>query len=635
MKDHPHVESAISAVRAGEIWRILSGSTKEEHHQLLIQLLSRPDFEKPLGLSPLENHRSVYKRLSTLITELPAEAGELTDPSLFAAVAQWTAVNDPSLCIAALIHYGLCIGSLVELGNGNALAARYAQELATGRRFGAFMISELGGGNSQLATRTEARFDPATREFVLHTPDDGALKIGNVSINHLDNFGILMARLIVADVDCGVHAFAVDLSTPQGPLPGVRLSKPMEMSLVPFDYGLVGFDHVRVPFEAWLSDGASIDSSVRFDDPLGDTTKRLARSLTAAQNIWGPGSIALAAAARTCAAQALHFSMHRTSRARVGREVPSLLYFSTQRHALFRVLATSYVMTCLANEAAIEWGDALRHRAGLNQGAGVSMMWAPWSTTNRKLALIKALTAWSVEEVATQSRQHCGVAGVLHVNRFLDYLGLGQVFNDASGNNFLILLDTARLLVSGTIIPPERQAVGDEWAEAKSALDALRMRERRLLQELADSVAERTASGLDSLDVWNPLLPSARDAAEAYGLGLAIDATITATGSAVDETVRALLRDLGLLFIFDRAQRHAGWLISKGLLDAQQYFSLDTAIDRICERLLPHVETLTRAFGHPHSLVQSPVADPTQRYATALARKLEIPPAVSGISTVH
>ncbi len=77
----------------------------------------------------------------------------------------------------------------------------------------------------------------------------------------------------------------------------MRLSQPMEMPLVPFDYGLVGFDHVRVPFEAWLSDGASIDSSARFSDPLGDPTKRLARSLTAAQNIWGPGSIALAAAA--------------------------------------------------------------------------------------------------------------------------------------------------------------------------------------------------------------------------------------------------------------------------------------------------------------------------------------------------
>ncbi len=170
-------------------------------------------------------------------------------------------------------------------------------------------------------------------------------------------------------------------------------------------------------------------------------------------------------------------------------------------------------MTCLANEAAVEWGDTLRHRTGLNQGAAASMMWAPWSTTNRKLALVKALTAWATEEVATQCRQHCGVAGVLLVNRFLDYLGLGQVFNDASGNNFLILLDTARMMVSGAIVPPERRAAGDEWAEVRVALDALRMRERRLIRALVDGVAERTASGLDSLEVWNPLLPSARDAA--------------------------------------------------------------------------------------------------------------------------
>ncbi|WP_164856574.1 acyl-CoA dehydrogenase [Sinorhizobium meliloti] len=612
------------AREVGEIRRILSGSTKDEHHQLLIRLLSGPGFEKPNGLPALEQHRSVYRRLAMLAAQLPAEAGDLTDPSLFAAVAEWTAVNDPSLCVAALIHYGLCIGSLVELGKGNGRAERYAQELAAGRKFGAFMISELGGGNSQLATRTEARFDSRTREFVIHTPDDGALKVGNVSINHLDNMGILCARLIVADVDCGVFAFAVDLSTPQ-PLPGVRLSKPMEMPLVPFDYGLVGFDQVRVPFDAWLSDGATIDAAARFHDPL-DSTRRLARTLTAAQNVWVPGAIGLAAAARTCAAQALHFSAHRTSMARVGREVP-LLFYSTQQRAIFRALATSSVMTCLVNDATRDWADALQRRSKLDDSLGASMMWAPWSTTNRKLSLVKALTAWATEEVATQCRQQCGVAGVLLVNRFLDYLGLGQVFNDASGNNFLILLDTARMLTSGTILPTESPAAGREWAEADFVLEALRIRERRLICSLTEGVAERTAQGLDLLDVWNPLLSSARDAAEAYGLNLAIDAAIAATNSAADELARALLRDLTLLFVFDRAHRHAAWLINEGLLEAKQYTLLEAAIDRLCDRLLPHAETLIGSFGSPQPVIRSPIADPTQQYATALARKLAIPPA--------
>jgi acyl-CoA oxidase len=620
------IDADADAREIAEIRQILSGSIKEEHHRLLLQLLSGPDFEKPLGLPALDQHRSVYERLVKLAERLPAGAGDLSDPSIIAAMAEWTAVNDPSLCVAALIHYGLCIGSLVELGADNARAKRYVQELAAGRKLGAFMISELGGGNSQLATRTEARFDPATREFVVHTPDDGALKIGNVCINHRDNFGVLCARLIVGSADCGVFAFAVDLATPQEPLPGVRLSAPMEMPLVPFDYGLVGFDHVRVPFDAWLPDGASIDASGRFHDPLNDASQRLARTLTAAQNIWGPASVALAAVSRTAAAQALHFSAHRTSMARVGREVP-LLSFSTQQRVLLRALATSYVMTAFANEAANEWGDALLRRSQLNRAGEASMMWAPWSTTNRKLALVKAHTAWATEEVVTQCRKHCGVAGVLLVNRFLDYLGLGQVFNDASGNNFLILLDTARMLASGAIAPSSSRATGGEWAETRRAADALRAREHQLIRTLTHEVGERSAHGEDPLEVWNPLLPTAHDAADAYALNLAIDAAVMATDTATSESVRSVLRDLTSLFVFDRAHQHAAWLISEGLVDAQQYAVFDAAITRLCDTLLPHVDTLIRAFGHAHSVVRSPIADPAQRYATALARQLNMPAA--------
>jgi len=428
--------------------------------------------------------------------------------------------------------------------------------------------------------------------------------------------------LIVADVDCGVFSFAVDLSTPQGPLPGVRLSNPMEMPLVPFDYGLVGFNDVRIPFDAWLADGATIDASARFHDPLEDATERLARTLTAAQNIWGPGSIGLAAAARASASQALHFSARRTSMARVGREVP-LLYFNTQRRVLFRSLGASYVITCLANEASREWADSLRHRVQLDKST-TPMMWAPWSATNRKLALVKAMTASTTEEVATQSRQHCGVAGVLLANRFLDYLGMGQVFNDASGNNNLILLDTARFLASGAIQPTRSQVIGQEWSEAGAAIDALRHREHRLIDTLASGVQERTDQGLESLEVWNPLLPLARDAAEAHGLNLAVDAAITATDSTSNGAARDILRDLTSLFVFDRAHRHAASLISEGLVDAKQYPLLDTAIDQLCERLMPHVETLIDAFGYPQSIIQSPVADSTQTYAAALARKLGV-----------
>ncbi|WP_095211547.1 acyl-CoA dehydrogenase [Burkholderia sp. ABCPW 11] len=609
-----------------EIRDTLSGLTTPDHRRLLIQLLSSADFDKPLDRHSVDLHRSTYDRLVKLAGRLPAAAGNLSDPSLLSAIAEWTAVNDPSLCIAALIHYGLCIGSLVELGKGNARAQEYASELAAGRKVGAFMITEIGGGNSQLATRVEARFDAASRSFVLHTPDDGALKFTNVGVNDLDKLGIVCARVIVDERDCGVFAFAVDLSTREGPLPGVRLSAPAEIPLVPFDYGLAGFDRVRVPFDAWLADGASIDTDGRFHDPLGDPNGRLVRTLTAPENVWAMGAIGLAAVSRTCVAQALRYSTHRSSMARIAPET-SLMRYSTQQRALLRALATSYVMTCFANEAAREWALALHGRAQPDRTASSFMMWAPWSSTNRKLALVKALTAWAAEEVAAECRLRCGVAGDLLVNRYLDYQGLGHVFNDAGGNNFLILLDTARTLAAAPAASAGSDEGGSNWpAPARDAIAALRARERRLIRSLADQVDDRTASGVDSLDVWNPLLPRARDAAEAYGLNLALDAALAAADAVASEPARALLRDLAALFAIDRAQRHGGWLISEGVMDPSGYRQLDAATDALCARLVPHVDTFVEAFGHPHPVVRSPISDPTHDYAASLARMLRVPP---------
>jgi acyl-CoA oxidase len=603
---------------------ILSGGIKPEHHRLFLEWLSAADFEKPLDRHSIALHRSTYDRLVKLAARLPAGAGDLSDPSLLSALAEWTAVSDPSLCIAALIHYGLCIGSLVELGQGNPHARQLAHDLAAGNKVGAFMITEIGNGNSQLAARTEARFDPARREFILHTPDDGALKFSNVGVHDLDKIGVVCARLVVADQDCGVFAFAFDLSTRHGPLPGVRLSTPAEIPLVPFDYGLAGFDHLRIPFDAWLSDGASIDAAGRFHDPLDPPGARLVRTLSAPKNVWALGALALAAVTRTSAAQALRYSARRTSMARVAPET-SLLRYGTQRRGLFRALATAYVMTCLANDAARHWRAGLTHRAQPERADEAAMVWAPWSSTSRELSLVKALTAWATEEVAAECRLRSGVAGDLLVNRFLDYQGLGHVFNDAGGNNFLILLDTAHALAAAP--PAERppRTLGAHWPDlARSACDALGGREHRLCAELAARIGGRDTA---PLEVWNPLLPVARDAADMHGLNLALDAAIACTDSLAAGSARTRLVDLTTLFAIDRMQRHAGGLISDGWLDPALYRSLDAATDALCERLLPHVDTLVDAFGHPHAVTRAPLADPSCDYATALARALHVPPA--------
>ncbi|SMF98387.1 acyl-CoA dehydrogenase family protein [Burkholderia singularis] len=609
-----------AAAPAARIRRILSSPIQPAMHDMLAGLMMDQRCRHRVGWSARAQHYSTYERMLGLAGKLPRGAGDLSDPSLLLGVAEWAAVNDPSVCFLFLIQYALCIGTLVELGKDNVYARKYALELAQGTKAGAYMITEIGNSNSQIAVRVEARYDAQAREFVLHTPDDGALKFTNVGINNLDKIGIVCARLFVDEKDCGVFAFVLDISDRHGPRPGVRLSSPAEIAYLPLDYGFAGFDNVRVPFEAWLSDGATIDAAGRFHDPLDSANARMVRSLIAPDNIWAMSGSALCAVARASAAQTLSYSMRRSSAARIAAEVPLLSYYS-QRRAVFRALATSYVTTCFAKDAARQWGDTLHRRAAPKDEETQHIVWAPWSATNKRLSLVKALTTWATEEVIAECRLHCGVAGQLTVNRYIEYEGLAHAFNDAGGNNFLILLDMARTLVSTPLPDAPPVPVDVPLPEnAASAFNRLRTREYRLTRQLTEDVAARTAEGFDLLDIWNPLLPIARDAAQAHGLCMAMQTAISMAETVDDVEGRTILRDLSALFILDQTDRHAAWLMSEALLSDQEYRSIGVSIDRLCERLVRYADTLVAAFGYPHAVIQSPVSDPDADYVTSLLR---------------
>ena len=162
------------------------------------------------------------------------------------------------------------------------------------------------------------------------------------------------------------------------------------------------------------------------------------------------------------------------------------------------------------------------------------MTQSTWSWHHEvQLSLVKALTT---DELITECRLRCGVAGQLTVNRYTEYEGLAHVFNDAGGNNFLILLDMARTLMSTPSPATEPVPIDAPLAEnAGIALNQLREREYRLIRTLAENVTTRPAGGLDPLEVWNPLLRTARDVAKAYGLGIAMQTAITADETIDDE----------------------------------------------------------------------------------------------------
>ena len=111
-------------------------------------------------------------RLGLLAGTLPSAAQLLRDLPQMSLLSSYTAVADPSLYMAVLSHYILCLGSVLTLAGSPSELAGPVEELQDGPSAeGVFMVTEVGQAGSHLGVRTAADFDLTTRRFVLRTPD--------------------------------------------------------------------------------------------------------------------------------------------------------------------------------------------------------------------------------------------------------------------------------------------------------------------------------------------------------------------------------------------------------------------------------------------------------------------------------
>lgn len=158
----------------------------------------------------------------------------------------------PGFWIRFTVHYNLCAGTVLGLGNEDQI--KQLDEWQDQGLLGCFSLTEkLAGVNSGLVVNTQAHWDQATQSFNLHSPNLGAYK-NWISQGLVADRTVAVADLFIKGKSYGPHAFMMNLRENGKPVAGVKFEDMGKKTVGnDLDNAAIGFENVSLPKSALLN----------------------------------------------------------------------------------------------------------------------------------------------------------------------------------------------------------------------------------------------------------------------------------------------------------------------------------------------------------------------------------------------
>lgn len=547
--------------------------------------------------------------------------------------------GDLSLLVKCGVQFGLFGGAILQLGT-----ERHHDEYLRGvidvTIPGCFAMSESAHGSDVQNVHTTATYDPATQEFIVHTPHDGAHKewIGNAATH--GRVAVVFAQLITGEAQesYGVHAVVVPIRDADGnPMPGVRIDDCGDkMGLQGVDNGRLWFDQVRVPREALLDRFASVAEDGTYSSAIENPDRRFFTMLgTLVQGRVSVGGAAISVSKNALTIAIRHALRRRQFTAPDGEEI-LLLDYRTHQRRLLPLLARTYALHAAQEQLVAKLDAAFSGDVG--------------ERARRELeahaAGIKALSTWHGSATVQACREACGGLGYLSENRFASLKGDSEIFTTFEGDNTVLLQLVGKSLLTGykdqfgdldplgmvgfvagqalrdvvektavrqvaqtlvDVVSPGRGDDDSEMLDRGEQLLLLRYRSERVLA----SVARRLKRGIDEghapFEVFRAcqdhVLAAARAEIECV-VGEAFAARVSACEDPVLKLHMERLCDLHLLSTIesDRA-----WYLEHGRLSPSRAKTLTRTVNRILNEVRSDAWALVDAFGIPDAVLRAPI----------------------------
>ncbi|MBK1785632.1 acyl-CoA dehydrogenase family protein [Prauserella cavernicola] len=599
-------------------------------------------FRDPVGLGVEEHRAQVLEQLHELAATgrprlgFPEASGGNGDIGGSIISFELLGLGDLSLMVKAGVQWGL-FGGAVELLGTREHHERYLRAIMDLELPGCFAMTESGHGSDVQHLRTTATYDPATREFVVSTPDVAARKdyIGNAARD--GRLAVVFAQLVTAGERRGVHAFLVPIRDESGaPMPGVRIEDcGPKAGLNGVDNGRLRFDEVRIPRTALLNRYGDVAEDGTYASPIESDGRRFFTMLGTLVR----GRVSVAGSAGSATKRALTIAVRYGERRRQFHrpgerdEVVVLDYLAHQRK-LLPALATTYALH-FAQEELVATLDELQSGTGEVDEVRQREL-------ESRAAGLKAVTTWHATSTIQAAREACGGAGYLAENILPGLKADTDVFTTFEGDNTVLMqlvakglltsykdhfedlspLATARFVAEqfmGAVI--ERTAARKvveriiDAGPGRDDDDALfdRAWQCKLFEDreehVLDGVARRLrqATPENAFDLFNASQDHVLRAGRVHVDRLVLEAFVAAVDRCEDGETKDLLNRLCDLYALANIEADRAWFLEHGRLTSARSKAVVAAVNELCAELRPHARKLVDAFAVPEQFLAAPI----------------------------
>ncbi|KAG9451578.1 hypothetical protein H6P81_011543 [Aristolochia fimbriata] len=600
---------------------------------------SRPDLQTPIEIAKDAYRELCMRQLTALVRELGIRPLKYVtdDPVKYFAILEAVGSLDMSLGIKMGVQYSLWGGSVINLGTKKH-RDKYFEKIDNLEYPGCFAMTELHHGSNVQALQTVAIFDPVTDEFVINTPNDGAIKwwIGNAAVH--GKFATVFARLILPSPeskegsDMGIHAFIVpirDLETHQT-LPGIEIQDcGHKIGLNGVDNGALRFSSVRIPRDNLLNRFGDVSREGNYSSSLPTINKRFAATL--GELVGGRVGLAYSSVGvlKISTTIAIRYSLLRQQFGPPKQPEISILDYQSQQHKLMPMLASAYAFHFSTKYLVERYSEMKKYHDEQLVGDVHSLS-----------AGLKAYVTSYTAKSLSICRESCGGHGYAAVNRFGSLRNDHDIFQTFEGDNTVLLQQVAADLLKqykekfqgGTLIVTWnylRESMGtyisqpnpvtSRWEgeghlrDPKFQLDAFRYRTSRLLHSVAVRLRKHTKN-LGAFGAWNRCLNHLLTLAESHIESVILAKFIDAVQSCQDKNTRAVLKLVCDLYALDRIWNDIGTYRNVDYVAPNKA----KAIKKLTEYLSFQVKNVARelidGFDLPDEVTRAPIAKQSDPY---------------------